>query len=177
MNLFKGKLKFLGENNTFPKKHCIFFRARFKFSREIYVPNFFAIVIVTFHWKGFEKSYNFISGITSIRIHMQKLWSNKILNKERLKFPREIYTYVLNFLEIIVIAWLFLYILTTYYWKAFKESYNFVVGSTSIVIHMQKICSHKVSNTIVFEGTWLLLKEHKQPCSPESNCAWNFVWT
>jgi hypothetical protein len=35
---------------------------------------------VTYHWKGFEESYNFVSGNILIRIHMQKLQKNKILN-------------------------------------------------------------------------------------------------
>ncbi len=34
------------------------------------------------------------------------------------------------------------------YWKGFKKSYNFVFTSTSIRTHMQKLCSHKVTNTI-----------------------------
>jgi len=31
---------------------------------------------VTYHWKGFEENYNFVSGNTSIKIHMQKFQSN-----------------------------------------------------------------------------------------------------
>jgi hypothetical protein len=51
---------------------------------ETYVSNLFTIisfvflyVIVTYHWKGFENNYNFINGNISIRIHIQKLRSNK----------------------------------------------------------------------------------------------------
>jgi len=37
-------------------------------------------VITTYHWNGFEESYNFVGGNISIKIYMQKLQSNKILN-------------------------------------------------------------------------------------------------
>jgi hypothetical protein len=33
--------------------------------------------------------------------------------------------------------------------KVSKESYNFVVGSTSIIIHMQTLCLNKISNTFI----------------------------
>jgi hypothetical protein len=36
--------------------------------------------LVTYHWKGFKEGYNFAVVNISIKIHMQKLWSNKILN-------------------------------------------------------------------------------------------------
>ncbi len=39
--------------------------------------------------------------------------------------------------------------LATYHWKGLKKNYNFVVGSTSIKTHMQKLCSQKVSNIII----------------------------
>jgi hypothetical protein len=54
-----------------------------------YVLNIFAIIVisylflysfVTHHWKGLKENYNFVVQNTSIRIHMQKLWSNKISN-------------------------------------------------------------------------------------------------
>ncbi len=38
--------------------------------------------------------------------------------------------------------------LARYHWKGLEESYNFVVEITLIKIHMQKLCSHKVSNII-----------------------------
>ncbi len=68
----KEKGTFLGEQCTFPKK-------RPKFHWETYVPNLFAItiisflfsyVIATYHWKGFEKNYNFVGGNIPIKIHM-----------------------------------------------------------------------------------------------------------
>jgi hypothetical protein len=47
------------------------------------------------------------------------------------------------------ISWLFLYMLATYHWKGIHESYNFVLGSTSIIIHMKKLQSHKILDVIV----------------------------
>jgi hypothetical protein len=56
---------------------------------ETYVPNLFAIIVIsflfsyviaTYHWKGFEKNYNLVGGNISIKIHMQMLLLNKILN-------------------------------------------------------------------------------------------------
>ncbi len=35
----------------------------------------------------------------------------------------------------------------TYCWKGFKECYNFVSGSTSIKIYVQKLSLNKISNT------------------------------
>jgi len=34
----------------------------------------------TYHWKCLKEIYNFVIGNILIKIHMQKLWSNKILN-------------------------------------------------------------------------------------------------
>jgi hypothetical protein len=53
----------------------------------------------------------------------------------------------------------------TYHWKGLKEGYSFVVESTLIKIHMKMLQSHKVSNTFVLQGTWLLLS-NLSPCSP-----------
>jgi hypothetical protein len=81
--------KFLVEKGTFHGEKCTFLGERPKFPRETYFKNLFVIIIIiflflyviaTYHWKGFEESYNFVSGNASIKIHMQKLQSNKILN-------------------------------------------------------------------------------------------------
>jgi hypothetical protein len=56
-------------------------------------------------------------------------WVQCIFLGERSKFLWE--TYVPNLFVIITISCLFLYRLTTYHWKGFKEGYNFVVGNTS----------------------------------------------
>jgi hypothetical protein len=40
----------------------------------------FLYCFITYHWKGFEKIYNFIVGNISIKIHMQNLRSKKISN-------------------------------------------------------------------------------------------------
>jgi len=53
------------------------------------------------------------------------------------KFSRV--TNVLNSFAITTISCLFLYKLATYPWKSFKGGYNFVIGSISITIHMQKL--------------------------------------
>jgi hypothetical protein len=37
-------------------------------------------MLATYHWKGVHESYNFVLGSTSIRIHMKKLWSHKVLD-------------------------------------------------------------------------------------------------
>jgi hypothetical protein len=57
--------------------------------------------------------------------------------KEMPKFLRE--TNVLNFFVTIIISCLLLYKLATYHWKALEKNYNFVVGSTLIIIHMKKL--------------------------------------
>jgi hypothetical protein len=64
------------------------------------------------------------------------------------KFPKEMH--VLNLFAITIISCSFLYKLATYPWKGFKEGYNFVVVNISITTHIQKLSSHKVSNTFVF---------------------------
>jgi hypothetical protein len=46
----------------------------------------------------------------------------------------------------IIISCSFLYRLVTYHWKGFKDSYNFVVGGTSIKTHVQKLRLHKISD-------------------------------
>jgi hypothetical protein len=51
-----------------------------------------------------------------------------------------------------------LYKFMTYHWKGVENGYNFVVGSTSIRIHMKKLCLHKVLNTFVPSRTWLFPK-------------------
>jgi len=69
------------EKGAFPWEQCIF-------PKETYVSNLFAIIIIsilfsyniaTYRWKGFKESYN-NGGNISIKIHMQKLQSNKISN-------------------------------------------------------------------------------------------------
>jgi len=57
-------------------------------------------------------------------------------------FLRE--TYVPNLLTITIISRFFIYKLVTYHWKGLKESYNFVIESISIEIHMQKLWSHNI---------------------------------
>jgi hypothetical protein len=74
-------------------------------------------------------------------------------------------TYVLNFFGNITFSCLFLYRHATSHWKGLKEGYNFVVESTLIIIHMKMLQSHKVSNTFVLQGTWLLLS-NLSFCSP-----------
>jgi hypothetical protein len=75
------KPKFPKKKGTFPKEQCTFPMERPKFPWT-HVLIFFAIVIIScsflyslaaYHWKGFEKTYNFIVGNISIRIHMKKL--------------------------------------------------------------------------------------------------------
>jgi hypothetical protein len=56
---------------------------------------------------------------------------------KRPKFNKE--TCVMNLFAIIIIFYSFLCKLATYYWKGCEESYNFVVGSIPIKIHMQKL--------------------------------------
>jgi hypothetical protein len=68
-----------------------------------------------------------------------------------------------NFLTITVISYLFLYMLTTYYWKGFEESYNFVLENISIRTHMKKLCSHKVWNTF---APWRNMVAPQRNCSP-----------
>jgi hypothetical protein len=72
---FGGKTNFLEEQLTF--------------LRGTYVLNFLAMIIisgsflyrlVTYHWKVLEKNYNYVVEGISIKIHMQKLRSNKVLN-------------------------------------------------------------------------------------------------
>jgi hypothetical protein len=74
--------KFLEEKGTFPKEPYMFSRERLKFIKKTYVPNLFAITNIsclflysfaTYHWKGFEESYNFVVANILIKIHMQKL--------------------------------------------------------------------------------------------------------
>jgi hypothetical protein len=60
------------------------------------------------------------------------------------------------FLLIIVISYLFLYKLATYHWKGLEESCNFVIESISIRIHMQKLCSYKVSNTHIHQENMIV---------------------
>jgi hypothetical protein len=36
--------------------------------------------LMAYHWKGLKKFYNFVVGSTSIRTHMKKLCSHKVLN-------------------------------------------------------------------------------------------------
>jgi hypothetical protein len=77
------------EKGTFLREECTFLGERPKFPKKTYFLNLFAIIVIsilflyaiaTYHWKSFEESYNFVSGNASIKIHMQKLCSNKILN-------------------------------------------------------------------------------------------------
>jgi uncharacterized membrane protein len=58
-------------------------------------------------------------------------------------------TYVVIVLAVIIILYLFLYRLVTCQWKAFEESYNFVIERILIKIHMKILCSHKILNTII----------------------------
>jgi len=48
-------------------------------------------------------------------------------------------TYVSNCFAIKTISYSFLFGLATYDWKGFKENYNFVIGNTSIKIHIKKL--------------------------------------
>jgi hypothetical protein len=81
--------KFLGPKGTFPEERCIFLGERPKFPKKPYILNHFAITTIsclfiysltTYLWKGLEESYNFVIQNISIKIHMQKLQLNKILN-------------------------------------------------------------------------------------------------
>jgi hypothetical protein len=71
------------------REQCTFPKETLQLFGKTYVPNIFVItiisflflyVIMTYHWKGFEKNYNFVGGNTSIKIHMKKLRTNKNLN-------------------------------------------------------------------------------------------------
>jgi len=59
-------------------------------------------------------------------------------------------TYVLKVFATMMVSYSFLYKLTTYYWKAFKEGYNFVLENMSIKIHMKKL--HKDLNAFAPQG-------------------------
>jgi hypothetical protein len=48
-------------------------------------------------------------------------------------------TYVSNFYAFGTISHFFWYMIAAYHWKGVHESYNFVVGSTSIKIRMEKL--------------------------------------
>jgi len=76
----------LGSN---PTQQCNFLKEKPKFPMETYVSNIFAIIVISYlflysfashHWKSLKESYNFVVRNTSMRIHMQKLRSNKISN-------------------------------------------------------------------------------------------------
>jgi hypothetical protein len=76
----------LGNN---PRQQCNFLKEKPKFPMETYVSNIFVIIVISYffiysfathHWKSLEESYNFVVRNTSMRIHMQKLRSNKISN-------------------------------------------------------------------------------------------------
>jgi hypothetical protein len=97
-----------------------------------------------------------------------------------------------KFFSMIIISCSFLYRLVTYHWKGLEDNYNYVVEGISIKIHMQKLCSNKVLDTFVPQGTWLLPRayrwaweenEHKLHqratmfLSLGSKCVWNFVWS
>jgi hypothetical protein len=45
------------------------------------------------------------------------------------------------------IIFVYIYMFLTYHWKGLEESYNFVIGSTSVRPHMKKLWSHKVFDT------------------------------
>jgi hypothetical protein len=82
-------------------------------------------------------------------------WGNNVLSLgKRLKFLEK--KYILNVFAITTISCLFLYRLATYHWKGLEVGYNFVVGNTSIKIHMKKLWLNKISDTFVPQGTWLL---------------------
>jgi hypothetical protein len=80
------------------------------------------------------------------------------VSKKKGNFPKEQCTFpkgspsslgnilVLNFFVITFMSCLSLFRLVTYYRKGLKEGYNFVIGSTSIIICMKKLRSHKISN-------------------------------
>jgi hypothetical protein len=84
-------------------------------------------------------------------------------------FPME--TYVSNLFAIIIISYSFLYILANYYWKGLKENYNYVVRNTPIKTHMQKLWSHKFSNTFVPREHGCSPRKHGLNCSP-----WTHGW-
>jgi hypothetical protein len=79
MNFPWGKAQVSRGEGHLPWGQCISPKKRPKFHWETYVPNLFAItiisflfsyVIATYHWKGFEKNYNFVGGNIPIKIHM-----------------------------------------------------------------------------------------------------------
>jgi hypothetical protein len=72
------------EKCNFHKEQC-FPQERPKFLGETYVPNLFVITtisypflygLVTYHEKSLEENYNFVIGITLIRIHLKTLQSH-----------------------------------------------------------------------------------------------------
>jgi hypothetical protein len=74
--------KFLVEKGTFHGEECTFVGERPKFPWKHILKIFLQIIVIiflflyfiaTYRWKGFEESYNFVSGNVSIKIHMQKL--------------------------------------------------------------------------------------------------------
>jgi hypothetical protein len=128
-------------------------------------------------------------------MNMNVLWGKRQLPrgqctffKERPKFLNE--TYVLKHFIITIISYLLLYELATYRWKALKGNYNLVVGSISIISHIQKLCSHKVFNTFVPWGNMIAPQGNESPwgptmcmgekpklCFPGSNHVQNFIWS
>jgi len=87
-SLGKG-LKFPKEKGTFPRNNVLSLMERPKFlGGNIHSKSFcnwssyfyFYKLFTTYHWKALKESYNFVGGNTSIKIYMQKLWSNKNSN-------------------------------------------------------------------------------------------------
>jgi len=70
--------------------------------------------------------------------------------QEKPKFPKE--TYVLNLFVITIMSFFKKYVIATYHWKGFKESYNFVGENISIKIYMQKSQSNKIFNKFIPQG-------------------------
>jgi hypothetical protein len=66
-----------------------FLKEQLTYPEETYVLNFFAMIIisssfvyrlVTYHWKGLKENNSYVVESISIKIHMQKLRANKVLN-------------------------------------------------------------------------------------------------
>jgi hypothetical protein len=94
---------------------------------------------------------------------------NNVFSQGKAHVPNE--TYVSNLFAMIIISYLFLYRLANYYWKGLKENYNYVVRSIPIKTYMQKLCSHKFSNTFVPQKHGCSPREHSLSCS-----SWAHDW-
>jgi len=93
------------------------------------------------------------------------LRTNELFLEERPKFFRE--TYVPIFLTIIIISFLFLYKLAIYHCKGFNDNYNFVVENILIIIHIQKLWSHKILDTFAHKKNMVVPLGNLNPSSFE----------